>query len=124
MRISIDEFKKKYPNLFKELVSKDSMSITLSIEKPFDDPWKGYIPGVVDYIRRAKSVDEALEVIDYLLKHNEISEEEAKYYREKLLNEGLESFGPRKETGYYYKKALEYWRKKALSDGQRQQQSL
>ncbi|WFO76042.1 DUF2095 family protein [Desulfurococcaceae archaeon MEX13E-LK6-19] len=123
MRMSIDEFKKKYPNLYRELTSDDSMSMTLSVEKPFDDPWRGYIPGPIDYLRRAKTVEEAVRVIDYLLEHNEITEEEAREYKEKLMKEGLEAFGPRKESGYYYRKAVEYWRKKLISGGQRQQQS-
>ncbi len=114
MKISIDEFRRKYPALYNELFSQDSMSIVVSFEKTIDDPWRGYIPGPVDYIRRAKSLDEALQVIDYLERHGEISSDEARMYREKLLNEGLDAFGPRKEDNYYYKKAMEYWRKLSL----------
>lgn len=123
MRMSIDEFKKKYPNLYRELVSNNSVSMTLSVEKPFDDPWRGYIPGPIDYLRRAKSVEEAVKVIDYLLERKEITEEEAKEYKEILFKKGLEAFGPRKESGYYYKKAVEYWRNKYISGGRQQQQS-
>lgn len=121
--MDIREFKKKYPHLYKEITSDETPSITLSVEKAFDDPWRGYIPGVVDYLRRAKSVDEALSVLDYLVRHGEITEEEAREYREKILSEGLEAFGPRKEDGFYYKKAVEYWRKKSLSGVRQQQQS-
>ncbi len=112
MKMSVDEFKKKYPALYDELFSRDkSMDLTLTFEKRIDDPWRGYVPGPIDYIRRAKSLEEALQVIDYLEKHGEITSDEARMYREKLLSEGIEAFGPRKEDNYYYKKALEYWRK-------------
>ena len=117
MRMSIEEFKKKYPNIAKELFSEDKpegSSIDLRFETPLTDPWRGYLPGPIDYIRRAKSIEEAIRVIDYLEEHGEITLDEANMYREKLLKEGLEAFGPRKEDNYYYRKALEYWRKTSL----------
>jgi len=129
MRMSIEEFKKKYPNIAKELFSEDKpegSSIDLRFETPLTDPWRGYLPGPIDYIRRAKSIEEALKVIDYLEEHGEITLDEAQMYREKLLKEGLEAFGPRKEDNYYYRKAMEYWRKMSLrssSDVWRRQRS-
>ena len=117
MRMSIEEFKKKYPNIAKELFSEDKpegSSIDLRFETSLTDPWRGYLPGPIDYIRRAKSIEEALKVIDYLEEHGEITLDEAQMYREKLLKEGLEAFGPRKEDNYYYRKAMEYWRKMSL----------
>ncbi len=129
MRIRVDEFRRKYPNLARELFDEEKAegsSIDLVYMPQLDDPWRGYTPGPVDYIRRAKTLEEALEVIDYLEKHGEITREEAEEYRRKLREEGLEAFGPRKGDNYYYRKAVEYWRKKALeraSGGQRQQRS-
>lgn len=128
MRYSIDEFKKKYPALFKELFEdkpKENTDITLYFEGVMHDPWRGYVPGPIDYIRRSKSLDEALDVINYLEKRGEISSEEARMYREKLLNEGLEAFGPRKEDNYYYKRAKKYWKEleRIINDVRQQQQS-
>ncbi len=129
MRMSIEEFKRKYPNIARELFSDDKpegSSIDVRFETPLTDPWRGYLPGPIDYIRRAKTLEEALKVIDYLEEHGEITVDEANMYREKLLKEGLEAFGPRKEDNYYYRKAMEYWRRMSLrtaSGGHQQQQS-
>uniref|UniRef100_A0A7J3PKP6 DUF2095 domain-containing protein n=1 Tax=Staphylothermus marinus TaxID=2280 RepID=A0A7J3PKP6_STAMA len=117
MRMSIDEFRKKYPNLAREILDNEGLSLTIKFENKeyvLDDPWRGYIPKVDDYIRRCKTVDEAVEVIDYLEKNGEITSDEARSYREILREKGLEYFGPRKTDDYYYKKAYEYWRKRAL----------
>ncbi|MCS7128400.1 MAG: DUF2095 family protein [Sulfolobales archaeon] len=115
MKMSIDEFKKKYPHLAKEILDessdRSSSSITVRFKGTYVDPWHNYIPGPLDYLRRAKSVEEALRVIEYLEKRGEISSDEASEYREKLFKEGLDAFGPRKEENYYYRKAVEYWRK-------------
>jgi hypothetical protein len=118
MEMNIDEFKKKFPNLAKELLEGEGEGLTIHINRPkarLDDPWHGYLPGPIDYIRRCKTVEEALEVINYLEKHGEIDSSEAEHYRDLLKKHGLEYFGPRKTDDYYYKKAYEYWRKKALN---------
>ncbi len=117
MRISIDEFRKKFPNLAKEILEEENIGLTIEIEnkrEKIPDPWRGYLPGPIDYLRRCKTIEEALEVIDYLEKHGEITNEEAQQYREILSEYGLEYFGPRKDDDYYYKKASEYWRKQRL----------
>jgi hypothetical protein len=126
MRISIDEFKKKYPNLAKELFEDSDSgehSLTLEVEKPLPDPWRGYIPGPIDYIRRCKTIDEALGVIDYLEKHGEINSEDAEELRRILRDKGLEYFGEHKGDNYYYRKAVEYWKKisRIISEQQQQQ---
>ncbi|MCD6487987.1 MAG: DUF2095 family protein [Desulfurococcales archaeon] len=118
MRISIDEFKKKFPHLSREILEEEGIQVVF--ERKPRDPWRRYLPGPIDYIRRSRSIEEALEVIDYLEKHGEITPEEAKKYREKLKNDGLKAFGPRKEGNYYYKKAMEYWRKMASARQQPQ----
>ncbi|MET1160692.1 MAG: DUF2095 family protein [Thermoprotei archaeon] len=113
--MSIDEFKKKFPHLAREILGDEGVSIKVRFERrKLPDPWRGYIPGPVDYIRRCKTIEEALEVIDYLEKRGEISHEEAEEYRRLLKEKGLSYFGPFKEDDYYYKKAYEYWRKLAI----------
>jgi len=114
MKMSIDEFRRKYPHLAREILDGEGLGIALEIEsdKPvLDDPWRGYLPGVVDYLRRCKTVDEAFQVLDYMEKHGEITREEAEKYRSIIREHGLEYFGPRKEDDYYYKTAVKYWRK-------------
>ncbi len=113
MRLSLDEFRKKYPHLARELLDEEhdeSTDIELIVERLPPDPWRGYVPTVVDYLRRCKTVEEAYEVINYLEKHGELKHEDAEEYRRLLKENGLEYFGSRKEENYYYKKALEYWR--------------
>lgn len=114
MRMSIDEFKKKFPHLAREILEDEGIGLTIEInrdDKPVLDPWRGYLPTLQDYIRRCKTIEEAYEVIDYLEKRGEITSEEAHEYRVLLKKYGLEYFGPRKEDDYYYKKAREYWSK-------------
>lgn len=107
----IDEFKKKYPRLADEILSGKTKQNNLQIQ--LLDPWRGYVPTVVDYIRRCKTVEEAFEVLDYLVKRGELTQEQAEKYREVLRSGGIEAFGGRKEDDYYYREAVKYWNKLA-----------
>ncbi|RMG33909.1 MAG: DUF2095 domain-containing protein [Methanobacteriota archaeon] len=64
------------------------------------DPLRGYVPGVYDYLARAKTVEECIEIIDYLEKKGEIEPELAEELRKQANEDGAESFGTR-EPGYY-----------------------
>lgn len=75
---------------------------TLKFEKK-EDPWRGYEPNVVDFIRRANSVEEALEVIDYLVEKGELKLEDSERLKRQLREKGLRSFGPKKSSDYYLK---------------------
>lgn len=111
MKMRIEDFRKKYPHLARELLDEDTgMDLELIIERMPPDPWRGYTPGVIDYLRRCKDLEEAFEVIDYLERMGELTREEAEEYRAILREKGLEAFGPPKEDNYYYKKATEYWK--------------
>jgi len=105
----VEEFKKKYPKLAEEIFGNKTKQLTLRVESGFSDPWRNYVPTVVDYIRRCKTVEEAIEVVEYLAKRGELSSEEAEELRNILLTRGLEFFGSRKEDDYYYKEAKKYW---------------
>ncbi len=93
----IEKFKKLFPHLAKELLE--------GAPRLGRDPLRGFMPGAVDFIRRARTVEEAEEVIDYLEKKGEISKEEAEALRKQLREKGLESFGRRKTPGYYFRYA-------------------
>ncbi|HDJ95052.1 MAG TPA: DUF2095 domain-containing protein [Acidilobales archaeon] len=100
----IEEFKKKYPHLAKEILgSRGSVHFRIGVR--VKDPWRGYDPNVYDFIRRADTVEQALEVVDFLEKRGELSHEEAEKIRKQLREKGLQSFGPKKEFGYYLKAA-------------------
>ncbi|MEM1774991.1 MAG: DUF2095 family protein [Desulfurococcaceae archaeon] len=105
----IEEFKKKFPWLAKEILEGETEKITLRVKTGLPDPWRGYVPTVVDYIRRCKTVDEAFKVIEYLLRRGELTTEEAEELKRKLESGGIEAFGGRKEDDYYYKQARKYW---------------
>jgi len=102
VEMDIEEFKKKFPHLAKEILGDEGVKITLRVRY---DPWRGFQPGVIDFIRRARNEKEALEVIDYMERRGEISHEEAEALRKQLKERGLRSFGPRKYDGYYLKEA-------------------
>ena len=100
-------FKKKYPNLSKE-IDNLSPSIQLHLETPENPtkhqetkPLQGFLPSVIDYIRRCSTPEEALEIIAYLESRKEISSEEAQNLKTQLNSQGLESFGLKKTWGYY-----------------------
>lgn len=103
----IEEFKKRFPKLSDEILSGKTKSMKLNIE--IIDPWRGYVPTVVDYIRRCKSLEEALDVIDYLVRRGELPVEEAERIKDILRDKGIEAFGGRKDDDYYYKEARKYW---------------
>jgi len=65
------------------------------------DPWAGYNPDVIDFLRRCDRVEEAEEIIDYLERRGEITSERAERLRRQLRERGLRSFGEKKEPGYY-----------------------
>jgi hypothetical protein len=105
----VEEFKRKFPKLAEEIFSNKTKQLTLRVESGFSDPWRNYVPTVVDYIRRCKTVEEAIRVVEYLAGRGELSSDEAEELKKILLTQGLEFFGSRKEHDYYYKEAKRYW---------------
>lgn len=115
----LDEF---FPYLTKEISEKKkSMKIDSfddEIEQNFEDktqksnhlyPNELYNPGAVDFIRRCTTKDEAIEILDYLLKRNEITNEDYSKYKNIIIQEnGLVKFinesGGLKRPGYYMRK--------------------
>jgi hypothetical protein len=66
-------------------------------------------PKAIDFIRRCSTRKEAREILDYLLKREEISEEKASSIKKKLkkengLEELIEKSGGFKKPGYYMRK--------------------
>jgi len=103
----IEEFKRKYPNLARELglLSKEEELLS-RIERgysPTDEPksLRGYVPDVIDFIRRCETEEEAFEIIDFLEKRGEISQKIAELIKRKIKEKGLRFFGPKKPVDYY-----------------------
>ncbi|TET33134.1 MAG: DUF2095 domain-containing protein [Candidatus Heimdallarchaeota archaeon] len=114
-----------YPTLKKEVEKKEKMvhlkyvdevlakRIEEDIEKDTEvsekivsvaDPFKfaGYDPNVIDFIRRCDTIDQAVEILDYLENIGDISTNDGDKLRKRLKTEGLRSFGPKKEKGFYF----------------------
>jgi hypothetical protein len=103
-------FKKLFPKLSDELALGDSKVSIDSVrtdpevaEKPLPDKFRHYDPTAVDFIRRCDTEAQAEAIIAYLEKRGELTEECAAKLRKQLKKEGVRSFGPKKEEGYYFK---------------------
>jgi hypothetical protein len=98
-----DEFKKRFPALVKEMEEgKGRADLEFEVEPPKPQrKFAGYDPNVIDFIRRCSGEEEALEIIEYLRGRGEITVEEADRLRRQLEEDGLRSFGSKKEPGYY-----------------------
>jgi hypothetical protein len=98
-----EELKKKYPKLIEELeTGTGKADIQFEVEKPkLKRKFAGYNPNVIDFIRRCTNDTQALEIIEYMKNREEISFEEAEKLCKQLEEEGLRSFGRKKEHGYY-----------------------
>lgn len=88
--VTLENLKVNYPSLYKDLMDSGGDA----------DPLRGYIPGVYDFLARAKTVEECLEIIDYLEGKGEIETELAEELRRQAKEEGADSFGSR-NPGYY-----------------------
>ena len=125
MSIRRKDFKKCFPHLAEEIESK-KMSLSIdevqneaagedTADSPLDikhvhmdiietegvDIWRGFDPQAEDFIRRASTVAEAIEIIEFLIKRKELSEEKAEELLHILHTQGLQAFGPHKRPGYY-----------------------
>ena len=101
-----DEFRRKFPNLVQEMGSTgtvriDAVRTSVKEAEKVAHSIQGYEPTVIDFIRRCKSDEQALEVIDFLEKRGEVEPGYAERLRDQLVRWGLRSFGSRKNPGCY-----------------------
>lgn len=117
--VSTEDLKRKFPHLHSE-IAEDSMKLNIDrIEGQFSpsegsndpldsaDPFRDYTPSVIDYLCRARTEEEAKEVINYSFKQGQISKEEEIKLLKQLETEGVRSFGPFRAEGHYFRKAVE-----------------
>ena len=125
MAIDKESLKKMFPNLYRELengenkVSIDALrknaqeaeecafdhegeDIRQCMETP--DRLRHFNPQAVDFIRRCDNEAQAEEIIAYLQKKGEISDEYAADLRCQLKKGGVRIFGSKKEENYYFRK--------------------
>lgn len=109
----VEEFRRLFPKLSKEILSRNTAKVNSLVK----DPLHNYVPSIYDFLGRVRSVEEGLEVIDYLERRGELSKELADSLRETLRTKGIEAFGGRREFGYYYKLASNKRRELLSRDG-------
>ena len=74
----MEEFRKKYPNLTKELENEGiQIDAVRSSPEEAEKAFHSYEPTAIDFLRRCDTEEQELEIIDYLKNRNEISEEYA-----------------------------------------------
>lgn len=103
------KFSKMFPNLAKELQSDENRVPVNSVRTDAQDAKRAvnierftdYTPDVIDFIRRCDTKEQAEEIIAYLEKRGEIDRKYAQKLREQLKEEGVRSFGGKKEENYY-----------------------
>ena len=98
IEFDLEEFKKKYPHLAEEVLKGRGIKVKFDI-------FRGYQPDVIDFIRRCDTEEQAIEIVNYLEKRGELSPERAEEIRKKIRREGVRSFGPKKDEGWYLKMA-------------------
>jgi len=117
-----EELDEHVPHLIKEMFEKKKAikieSVDYEIEKNYKDkiPKSNelysnelYNPGVIDFIRRCTNKEEAMNILKYLLKMNEITNDDYNTYRNIILKEGglerlIAESGGLKRPGYYLRK--------------------
>lgn len=110
MKIDKERFRKMFPRLAKELGAWEYRVAVTSVrsdirtgEKASSKKFAGYVPDVIDFLRRCDNEQQAEEIIQYLKKRGEINPQYAQRLRKQLKEKGVRSFGPKKEEDYYLK---------------------
>lgn len=112
MELDRESFKKMFPNLVKELQTDDNKVQLNSVRTDQEDGEKAatsqsfhnYMPDVIDFIRRCDTKEHAEEIIGYMEKRGEIDKKCAQKLRRQLKENGVRSFGTKKEQDYYLKR--------------------
>jgi hypothetical protein len=100
-----NEFRKMCPKLWQELEGNTSVLRLKDIGGIDADKFRGYMPTVIDYLRRCDTGEEAERTISYLLAEGEITSQCAEDLRKQLRERGLRSFGSKKDDGFYLREA-------------------
>lgn len=112
MEIEKKRLKEMFPHLAEELEGKEHVTPVTSVrsdlqtgEKASSKKFLSYMPDVIDFIRRCDNDQQAEEIISYLEKRGEVDPEYARRLRGQLKENGVRSFGSKKEEDYYSKQS-------------------
>ena len=126
---NIDEINKQFPHLIEEISTKKKImqinSFNMNVEQNIKEqseshelyPNELYNPGVIDFLRRCTKNEDAINILDYLMKRNEIKQQDYRKYKNIISQEGglkrlIEKFGGFKQPGYYMRK---YYKKNLVN---------
>ncbi|WXG45519.1 MAG: DUF2095 family protein [Candidatus Atabeyarchaeum deiterrae] len=99
-----ESFKKRFPHLYEEIEDPKENNVQQPTDESGEvDSLSGFVPEATSYIRRAHTDDEAIEIVSYLMKRTEISNEYAKSLVQQIQEKGVRSFGTLKTWGHYEK---------------------
>ena len=108
MEMGKKRFRRIFPKLAEEMQTDENRFRISSVrsdvgvaERASVKRFDNYMPDAVDYIRRCDSEKQAEEIVDYLERRNEITNEFAHKLRKQLKTKGVRSFGPKKQDDYY-----------------------
>jgi hypothetical protein len=108
-----EEFRDDFPALAEEMSEKRTLThridgVRTMSDEPEEKPkHKTFLPDIVDYIRRCDTVNQAIEIVDWMLNQNEISTSDARAIKSQLKADGLRSFGAKKEKDHYLHHGIE-----------------
>ncbi|NHI92342.1 MAG: DUF2095 domain-containing protein [Candidatus Lokiarchaeota archaeon] len=101
------DIEKHFPNLAKEVIRKSSKELSIKSIR-FHDNEIGNAnetelknPDVISFLRRCDTDEQGIEIIDFMMKRNEITKDLAESLKIQLKTKGIRSFGSKKEAGYY-----------------------
>lgn len=113
MEFDKKKFKSMFPHLADELEANQQKISISSVrsdanmgEHASSKRFDGYIPDVIDFVRRCDTEQQAKEIIDFLEKRREISREYAQRLRRQLQTKGVRSFGSKKQDDYYSRECM------------------
>ena len=113
MEIEKKRFQTMFPSLSREMAQEPHSSGISYVrsnvpagEHAASKTFAGYVPDVIDFVRRCDNEKQAEEIIDYLEKRREISISYAKKLKKQLVEKGVRSFGSKKKADYYSREGL------------------
>jgi len=113
MDIEKKRFKTMFPHLSREMEHKthhikisSTRSDVQTGENASSKRFEGYMPDVIDFIRRCDNEKQALEIIDFLEKRQELDSAYAQRLKRQLKQKGVRSFGPKKQDDYYSRQGI------------------
>jgi len=108
------QMKKEFPNLTREIYEiyygnstlfNDEKNIKKEIienlKSEYNEDSELYYPKAEDFLRRCETNEQGLEIINFLLKSNQISIDKANKLKKVINEKGIRYFGEKKVWGYY-----------------------